>query len=797
MEEPTPIEGHSPTSAASEHSVDVASVLNQMWNENFTEDSQANSKPNPWRERIAGYHETLQANLQDGLEHVVHAKFTPRNVKQTGILSLLAHDLVGLVVDKFGGLGSMFMEQGGGRFYLTGLANDTTQTMFDPPRPGPGPLLDLGQRQITQMVDVWFSMHPLSFLVSKTLLLRELRDGTHDEVLLAVIVADACFSLEDDESVVRGHAMLRWATSQLQKTPLSTKVEQPGTAAVSLPSISTAQALMLLGWNSLCQYQVRRATCYIGLSGRMAGELKDQYSSRASAMATSRINGIDVFEVEKEIIAYLYWTTYTCTLWTFMQIGSNFAALLPTSLTSIFLPVDEKSSVLVRLDEVSDNFSTLQKQKSTIKEMWPLAHIASITAYIYALYPQEQDPSESVSTNFWQEAPLLALQRIQQGSTPQDMACLCREVHRVLMESIHLLNRQVAHQPSRSVVLAVYHTMAIHLLFPGVAPGTQLADQFGITAETIDRLISSASELINIYDHVCEQSREPLIMPSQARNSFPDIMCLALDSCARAMLFINGQKKSGALLMEAQVLQAYENRLAQLAKRLHAVSRSDALSSGGSIRLIKKHLKAVVQAYSNPASLSSSRTSLSPQYDGAQQAGSSSLSRTPSRSLSATSLSESDLLSTAPTTTGPGPSPFVNPKETTLLRPSSISRAPPNGNVAGLSHFTATTPFNAFASPPVPGSGRGGGHPKTAALGLADWSAGSGGKLQSVGEAGHSALSGVSSAAPEHMALLGMSAGDAQASWLQANQIMMDFDMSGPQIALPWDWSPTEMSHHF
>ncbi|KAL2758020.1 hypothetical protein ACRALDRAFT_1080026 [Sodiomyces alcalophilus JCM 7366] len=775
LEEPNHLDSASGL-APPENPETVASLLVQMWNDNFTEAGHAGIKQNPWRERIATFHQTVQANLQDRSEHVVQTKFTLRNVKYTGILSLLTQDLVGLVVDKFGGLGSLFMDQGGGRFFLTGLANDTTQTMFDPSRPGPSPLAELGQRQITQMIDVWYSVHPLSFLVSKTLLLRELRDGTHDDVLLAVILADASFSIGDDVSVARGHVMIRWAAAQLQSRSFPTRAGQPNPAGAAPLAISTAQALMLMGWNALCQYHVRRATCYIGLASKLATELKDLYSSGAVPMATSRINGIDVFEVEKEVVAYLYWTTYTCTLWTFMQIGNNFSALLPTSLTSIFLPVDETSSVLMRLDEVSDNFSTLQRQKAVIKEMWPLAHIASITAYIYALYPQESDPNEPVSTNFWQEAPLLALQRIQQGSSPQDMACVCREVYRVLMESIHLLNRQVPHQPSRSLVLAVYHTVAIHLLFPAVIPGAPPPmEPVNVNAETIERFIMSASELVGIFDAACEPGQEPLIVTSQARNAFPDIYSLALDSCARAMSFIHAQKKAGAILMEPQFLQIYEDKLSQLAHRLHGMAKSEFLNSGSSIRVVKKHLKAVVRAFaghpgghSQTASLSSSASSgASPRH------GSLSPSRTPAIGGGGGGR-DTDSLSTATTTVVEPPS-YISPSE--ALRPSSGCK--PANTIASSD---IPTSYPAFSPIMARRDGADGG--KT------DWRAADE-LFQHVMD--HSALGSAPTSGAEHMTLADLV--DAQASWMQGSQMLMDFDMAASQVPAPWDWPHTEMHH--
>ncbi|KAK1519938.1 hypothetical protein CPAR01_15431 [Colletotrichum paranaense] len=719
MEEPAQMEG---TGGAAPVALmgggeDVATMLNSMFIENFGENPTPGPKSNPWQERISAYNQTLRLTLQDRSENVVNSKFSHRDVKYTGILQLLTHDLVGLVVDKFGGLGSIFMEQGGGRFYLTGLASDATPSMFDTTPTGPSPLTDYGTRQIGQLVDVWYSVHPLSFLVSKTLLLRELRDGTHDEVLLAVILADASFSLGDEVAMARGHVLLRWASAQLQNRPISTRVSQPGMpgAGISLPGISTAQVLMLLGWNSLCQGQIKRATCYIGLSGRLATEIKDTISASSAPLTTSRINGIDVCEVEKEIVAYLYWTTYTLTLWTFLQMGTHFSQLLPTSLTSIFLPVDETSSVLMRLDEVSDNFSTLQKQKSMIKEMWPLAHIASITAYIFALYPQEPDPNETVSTNFWQEAPLLALQRIQQGSTPQDMECVCREVYRVLMESIHLLNRQVAHAPSRSLVLSVYHTMAIHLLFPAILPGAPPpAEPFSLTAETVERFIGSAQELVGIMLQIAEQTSQegPVIMPAQSKNSFPDVFCLALDTCARGLSFIYAQKQAGVLNMEPQMIAVYEGRLEALASRLLGIAASDFLSPGGQVRAIKKHLKAVMRAFGGNVSRSSSKSNRNSTGSGmsipisishhtrSDSYASSSSTTTHSMSRRNSSLPHTPPqhhhdhpFSGAPTAVDSASS-FISPMDTSMM-PSVSSSSSADDSMTSTSELA--TPFNPFS----------------------------------------------------------------------------------------------------
>ncbi|KAL6411804.1 protein kinase subdomain-containing protein [Ilyonectria robusta] len=277
----------------------VAMALEQRFFENFSQEADG-PRSSPWQERIAAYHRALQNSLRDRPESAA-TKFRPKNIRYTGILSLLTHDIVGLVTDQFGSLGCHHVEDGGACFFMSGLASDDTETMFDIPPLGSNPLSEYGQRQQTQLIDVSYS----------TLLLRELRDGTHDEILLATMLADANFSIGDEVAIARGHVLLRWAIAQLRTRPLRPTQNSPngGSSGIStriFGGISTAQALMLLAWNALCSFQLRQAICYIGLAGRMASEIKDQISNTSAPMASSRINGIDVFDVEKEIVAYLH-----------------------------------------------------------------------------------------------------------------------------------------------------------------------------------------------------------------------------------------------------------------------------------------------------------------------------------------------------------------------------------------------------------------------------------------------------------------------------------------------------------
>ncbi|KAF0321441.1 protein kinase subdomain-containing protein [Colletotrichum asianum] len=638
---------------------DVATVLEEIFQANFGEDLGLGTKPE-FQGNDATFSHALQRN-PSGQGGNSNSKSFQRDPKFTSILHFLAHDLVSLVVDKVGSLGSTFLEHGGGRFYSSTLASDTTPTMFDATLPGPSPLSEYGTRQIGQLVDVWYSAQPLSFLVSKTLLLRALRDSAHNEILLAVILADASMSLGDEIAVGKAHTLFSWAASQLHNRPLPTVATHPGMPGdgVSLPSLSTAQTLMLLGWNALCQKQIRCATCYIDLAGRIATEIKERISTSGGFLVTSRINGIDVCEVEKEIAAYLYWTTYALNLWISLQTRTLVSQLQPTSAASILLPADESSSALMRLDEISDNFSTLQKQKEMIKDIWPLAHVASTAAYIFNTY-------------------------LETGS-PENASAVCHEAYRVLAENIFVVNLQPAPASSRYFVLAMYHTMSIHLLFPstGASPPT---NSLLLHDAAVESFLLSAQESASIMLQSGEHE-EPVLssLPIQNRRNIPDIFCPTMDACARGLSFLYARKASGAYAMNPQ-MDAYDIRLEALASRLVDIAASDFVFGGSQLRVIKKHLKAVLRAFGGDFSTPSNGDrllSLSPMPIRPHSATSSTICSRRNSFMSHSPPSE--YISAAPTAVGSARSSMIGAMSAPMIPTSSAE--------------SYQTPFPSFSSP--------------------------------------------------------------------------------------------------
>ncbi|CAM1500994.1 Fc.00g101560.m01.CDS01 [Cosmosporella sp. VM-42] len=722
----------------------IAMALEQRFYDNFSH-STAGTHSSPWQDRIAEYHQSLRNRPEN-----MTTKSTPKNMRYMGLLSLLTQDLVGLVTDQFSSLGCRHIEDGTGRFFLSGLASDNTQTMFDDSSPIGNPLSEYGQRQKTQLIDVWYSVHPLSFLVSKTLLLREVRDGTHDEVLLAVMLADSHFSIGDEVSLGRGQALLQWAVGQLRNRPLRSNQRSSncststGVPTRIIDGVSTAQSLMLLAWNALCSFQLRRAMCFMGLAGQLASEIKEEMVSSVGPMNSSRINGIDVFDVEKEIIAYLYWTTYSLSLWAFIQMGSvHFSSLLPTTLTPVFLPITEADSVIIHLDLVSDNFSTLQKQKKVVREMWPLAQISSVVAYIFAIFPQGPDVQHLRTTNVYQE------------------------INRLLTERTHFLKQPANETSSLSLVLVVYQTMAIHSLFP-ISSQSRTGDY--LTEEVIERFISSAEEILQLFNLVLTQPQDFFCASSSLSSSLPDVFSLALDTCARALSSISTEKhrhlfigsnqdpeyapdydlyiNSG--LLEGQWVQVYEPRLEDLTTRLNTMSRNDFLNQGRLIREVRKYLKARVRAYGgSPGSDSSG----SPSPDNTR-----SMPRTPLLSLPILSSPDSEHLSTATTTVVYSSPPSTSPMDTSNMISSmpALSKMSPEATMTN--HFVS---FDETTKP--------------------DW--------QSTHSLCRDFLSHSAASVPtgDHLSIADMV--DLQA-WYPPMPTMMDFEIAGqdPMLGGQWDW---------
>ncbi|EON66085.1 hypothetical protein W97_05328 [Coniosporium apollinis CBS 100218] len=554
----------------------VAVELEQMFQEIFSGDP--TPKSNAYQEQLATfYRDYVRSTTNEADDDSRSETLAPSRPRYHNLFVVLVQDLLSMLTDKFGDLGCQHIQDGKAKFYVRGLAHDKAMHMFDL-TPVPSDLLaEYESRRTTQMIDVWFSMHPLSMLISKTLLLQSLRNKTVDEILLAAIVGGAEFSRDDEASRTRTEALFRWAANKLRARSAADW------------DLSTAQALMLLGWHDLCYGSVRRATCYIGYAGRMVTALKTKPAG-VGATANSRVNGISASEVEEELLTYSWWITFSVTLWTFMQMDRPFTHLLPSVLPPRFLPLDESSSVPISLDEISENLSTLPSQKRVVRDFWPLSHISFTTAHVYALQVEEPETEEESVSGCWQERTFHQFRHLPKLSNSQNIGNICANVRRVFSDAIVLLKQAVINPDTVAVVSTFAHTVLIHLLFPRSRSSPSATPASSLTEETMKSFFSSAEALLILFSETVESRQNGRGIAE--RSYLFELYISAMDACGRAMelFYISAQRGPEPI---TRMVTAQAVRLCDIATRMHAFARDEVALHAQSMRPVKKRLKAV------------------------------------------------------------------------------------------------------------------------------------------------------------------------------------------------------------
>ena len=487
----------------------------------------------------------------------------------------LIEDFVEMVTSRFGDLGCQELEERPPPLFKRCLDVDDIQDMFDVVEAqATNPLLQYNSYQTLQMIDIWFSHHPLAFILSKTLLLRSYRDGTHNNVLLAVIVADVNFAQTEPETHAKGVEMFNWASSQLFEMQ-TTNID-----------LSTVQALTLLGWYELCASRARRSLCYFIHASNIVSGLQQPI------VQMNQINGMDVGEVEAELARSIRWLTFAVILWAFMQMDAPMLELLPSSLSAPFPPTDETTSAVFKLDAASDNISTLTHQARTIRYLWPICHVASTTAHIYALYPREQTPFDESQTFSWQTQTLLSLRQLsapQQNTTPRNLSFVCSKIRHVLVNALELIS---GCKVSQGLLLAAYHTMIIHFLFPRIQGVTE---SIPVTENLIDDFSTSARALLRVSDTVDSRYGNAGMTMGEYPENIAEIFMLGLDACGRGITRIQTRARNNSDSKAS--LTARKEEIEKLVRDLLELTKNEKLAKTKRAKAVKKQLKQVVQNF--------------------------------------------------------------------------------------------------------------------------------------------------------------------------------------------------------
>ena len=522
-------------------------------------------------------------------------------------MAVLIEDLVEMIAVRFGNLSCCSTNDGATRnIFKDRLEKDDIQSMFGEIGQLMNPSLQFSNYQTLQMIDIWFSHHPLAFLLSKTLLVQNYRNGTHSEILLAVVLGDVASSQQNPEVRALGTSLFAWATLELRNI-LSQEFD-----------LSLVQTLILLGWHELCSARARRSIVFFLHATAIAPNL------RKPEFCSNRINGLDIGEVEAELTRNSRWISFSTVLWMFMQCDAPLLDLLSGQTLTTFPPVNESSSSVYALDVASDNTSTLPHQAKTIKDFWPISHVASTVAHIYALYPRNKPVRAALTplgTPSWESQTLRRLQNLNDipRVAPQDFSLLCHKVRHILMSAVNFLENRHEDQVSQKLVLSAYHTLIIHLLFPATNLIMGSGDVL-VTDGLIEDFCTSLKALLRASPTLEPESEGGMMqLGGKGYNVRAEVTMIGIDASSRVLAYFQNSSKltdqrtatSGEkeLMMLASGIRALMKRgdeLANYGTQLQAMARYEVLRITKRSKAVKKQLKQVVQGFDGSDAYASS-----------------------------------------------------------------------------------------------------------------------------------------------------------------------------------------------
>ncbi|KAK6352367.1 hypothetical protein TWF730_009195 [Orbilia blumenaviensis] len=512
-----------------------------------------------------------------------------------GVLTFMAQEVVEMVAIMYGRLGCQHLEDSPGKFYVKSCLADTSPKMFSSSvlngtaAQKPSPLARFEQHQIVQMIESWFSLHPLSSIASKTLFLRQFRDGKHDEILLNLMVGDALYIGDGRIGSNAGEPFFEYACALM------------GIRKEDKFSLSVMQSCLLLAWHNFCIGKGRRGTAFASLACAGTNKTLIQLNDKPIT-GQGMINGVDIGEVETELLKNINCVLSLLTLWGFMQFDTPFADFLPAvPLASESLPSDRRFSKVAELDERSGNLSARRRQAYMIKSWWALRNVTSTCSHIYALYPRNLSTALEESNKddmFW-----ISVHRLK-GINNQNIPLLCLRIRKVLEEAVRSLESKKesgnTNTTAHSVPVVLYYVIMIHLLFPNVAD----EDDWSVTLDTMVKFLETSEFLLGALDKFESENKDApgddkwvfsraMLPPETADIAMANMMLLGIDACGRALEYFISCVDKGSW-QESQVVLAHRGRLREVARALLKAAKYDKLTSARRLKEVKRQVKGVI-----------------------------------------------------------------------------------------------------------------------------------------------------------------------------------------------------------
>ncbi|KAF3901951.1 hypothetical protein ABW20_dc0103152 [Dactylellina cionopaga] len=305
------------------------------------------------------------------------------------ILVTINYEIIGTVCET---VSSLSHDSSGGNNHWViskSMLSDCSLRLFNPSAlfPVENPLVQNETHITLQMIDVWISTHPLSCIVSKTLFLRSIMDNDHDHGLLSIILSDAFRFSIVNRSQEKAEKLFYWSVACLK------------TVFYSTAKISTAQALILVGWHELHQNRPKQAICYFTIASKVIRILWGRITNGIGTCAT-QINGVSESEVERELLVNLQRITSALRLWMLLQIDHSLIDFEEAKSFAIPVIFNETGSKLVELDIASGNISTLNAQMRSLHNLLSLSQTTFTASLLLAVYNQHENIFPSTGANY-------------------------------------------------------------------------------------------------------------------------------------------------------------------------------------------------------------------------------------------------------------------------------------------------------------------------------------------------------------------------------------------------------------
>ena len=497
-------------------------------------------------------------------------------VSYQSLYHALVPGLVELVSARFGSLGFCQSDGSLTRYFAACLLSDKSDNMFDTDTLV-GPPQKYNDHQVCQLIELWFFHHPLSFIISKTLLFHSYRCGNHDECLLAVMLGGASFVLNERGSD-HGLELFQWAQSRLCQQK-----------AGSLP-LATIQSLILIGWHELCLSRARRGQCYLEMARTGITEYHVHLSD-VSRTEIDWINGISVGEIELELSQRMYWLTFALELWAAWQKDVPFLHPMPPDLEVRFPPLEQAFSAVLTLDKESGNIATLGAQEKAMCGLWPLSQIASTIESMYALYPRQAAVRATFPAFGWVSQTLPSLRHLL--DKPKNISDVCQRIRDLLSDGLDKLRAGMGNHPSEIFTLSVHPILVIHLLFPRLR-----AEEVG--PQVTDATFNDTIRFVTAYKDVLKSLNQHTVANNVLIESLvwndAQTLVLGLDTCSRALYQLFTLSEAGSPLHQER-LMVRQVELAELAGNLHVLSKHPNLRAAPTLSTVKRNLKCVKECF--------------------------------------------------------------------------------------------------------------------------------------------------------------------------------------------------------